>query len=105
MLLLTELGMVPFAINLEQLNDGSGLDNTLLKNKALWHKSCKDKVNSTKLKRAQKRREQEEDATSHCSVKNRRTSFAGEGRLNENETKCFFCNDVQSWWASQSINF
>ena len=94
LLLFNELGMVPFAINLEQLNDGSGVDNTLLKNKASWHKSCKDKVNSTKLKRAQKRREQGEDATSHSPVKTRRTSLAGEGRLNENESKCFFCNDV-----------
>jgi len=74
--------------------DGSGVENTLLKNKAPWHKSCKDKVDSTKLKRAQKRREQEEDATSHSPVKTRRTSFAGEGRLDENESKCFFCNDV-----------
>lgn len=74
--------------------DGSGVENTLLKNKASWHKSCKDKVNSTKLKRAQKRREQEEDATSHSPVKTRRTSFAGEGRLDENESKWFFCNDV-----------
>jgi len=69
--------------------DGSGVENTLLKNKASWHKSCKDKVNSTKLKRAQKRREQEEDATSHSPVKTRKTSLAGEGRLDENES-----NDV-----------
>ena len=96
LLLFNGLGMVPFAINLEQLNGGSGVENTLLKNKASWHKSCKDKVNSTKLKRAQKRREQEEDATSHSPVKTRRTSLAGEGRFNENESKCFFCNDVAS---------
>ena len=94
LLLFNELEMVPFAINLEQLNDGSGVENTLLKNKASWHKSCKDKVNSTKLKRAQKRRKHEEDATSHSPVKTRRTSLAGEGRLNENESKCLFCNDV-----------
>ena len=94
LLLFNELRMVPFAVNLEQLNDGSGVENTLLKNKASWHKLCKDKVNSTKLKRAQKRREQEEDATSYSPVKTRRISLAGGGRLNENESKCFFCNDV-----------
>ena len=94
LLLFNELGMVPFAISLEQLNDGSGVENTLLKNKASWHKSCKDQVHNTKLKRAQKRREKEEDATSHSPVKTRRTSLAGEGRLNENESNCFFCNDV-----------
>lgn len=31
-------------------DDGSGLYNTLLKNEASWHKTCKDPVNSTKLK-------------------------------------------------------
>ena len=39
LLLFIDLGMVPFAISFEQLNDGSGVENTLLKNKALWHKS------------------------------------------------------------------
>ena len=94
MLLFNELGMVLFTSNLEQLNDGSGVKNAFLKNKASWHKSWKDKVNSTKLKRAQKRRELEGDATSHSPVKTRRTSLAGEGRLYENESKCFFFNDV-----------
>ena len=94
LLLFNELGMVPFAISLEQLNYGSEVENTLLKNKASCHKSCKDKVNNTKLKRAQKRREQEDDATSHSPVKTRRTSLAGESKLDENESKCFFCNDV-----------
>ena len=27
-------------------------------------------------------------------MKTRRTSLAGEGKLNENESMCFFCNDV-----------
>ena len=61
--------MVLFASNLEQLNDGSRVENALLKNKASWHKSCKDKVISTKLKRAQKRLREQEDATSHSPVK------------------------------------
>ena len=94
LLLFSELGITPFAISLEQLNDGSGIENTLLNNKASWQKSCRDKVNSTKLKRAQKRRDQEEDATSHIPVKTRRTSLAAENKLVETEDKCFFCNDV-----------
>lgn len=83
LLLFSELGITPFAISLEQLNDGSGIENTLLNNKASWHKSCRDKVNSTKLKRAQKRRDQEEDATSHIPVKTRRSSLAAENKLVE----------------------
>ena len=62
--------MVPFAVGLDQLDDCSGVENILLKNKAAWHKSCRDKVNSTILKRAQKRSSQE-DTTSDSSVKTR----------------------------------
>ena len=91
LLLFNELKMVPFAIGLDQLDDGSGVENTLLTNKAAWHKSCRDKVNSTKLKRAQKRSNQ--DTTSHSSVKTRRMSLGDETTL-ETESKCFFCNDV-----------
>lgn len=84
--------MVPFDIGLDQLDDGSGIENKLLKNKAAWHKSCRDKVNSTKLKRAQKRSNQE-NTTSHSSVKTRGTSSGDEATI-ETESKCFFCHEV-----------
>ena len=38
---------LPFDVKQNQLDDGSGLFNTLLKHEASWHKSCKDKINST----------------------------------------------------------
>ena len=91
-MLFNELKVVPFAVGLDQLDDCSGVENILLKNKAAWHKSCRDKVNSTILKRAQKRSSQE-DTTSDSSVKTRRTSL-GDETAGEIESKCFFCNDV-----------
>ena len=91
-MLFDELKVVPFAVGLDQLDDCSGVENILLKNKAAWHKSCRDKVNSTILKRAQKRSSQE-DTTSDSSVKTRRTSL-GDETAGEIESKCFFCNDV-----------
>lgn len=96
LLLFSDLGMVPFPVILDQLNDGSGVENTMLNNKASWHKSCKDKVDTTKYKRAKKRRQQEEeeDTTCHIPVKTRSTSLASENRCEETESKCFFCNDV-----------
>ena len=54
------IGAPPFVVKQNQLDDGSGLFNTLLKHEVSWHKSCKDKINSTKLKRAEKRKKQEE---------------------------------------------
>ena len=46
------IGALPFDVKQNKLDDGSGLFNTLSKHEAPWHKSCKDKINSTKLKRA-----------------------------------------------------
>ena len=48
------IGAFPFDVNPNHLDDGGGLCNTLLKHEASLHKSCKDKINSTKLKRAKK---------------------------------------------------
>ena len=38
----------------------SGIEKTFRKNKASWHKSCRNKINNTELKRAQKRKQKEE---------------------------------------------
>ena len=46
---------MPMQIDLSQLDEGDGLENTLVRCKERWHKSCYDLLNSTKLKRAEKR--------------------------------------------------
>ena len=89
-----DIGAIPFDVKQNQLDDGSGLYNTLLKHEASWHKSCKDKVNSTKLKRAEKRRNAEE-LLPHSPRKTRRTSLFGPSDCeNNDEELCFFCNQV-----------
>ena len=65
-----------FAIGALPFDVGSGLFNTLLRHEASWHKSCKDKINSTKLKRAEKRKNQEE-LPPNSPRKTRRTSSFG----------------------------
>jgi len=89
------IGALPFDVKQNQLDDGSGLFNTLLKHEASWHKSCKDKINSTKLKRAEKRKKQEE-LPPHSPRKTRRTSSFGpsECESKDEEFLCFFCNQV-----------
>ena len=47
---------MPMQIDLSQLDEGDGLENTLVRCKARWHKSCYDLLNSTKLKRAEKKK-------------------------------------------------
>lgn len=63
-----DLNCMPIKINLARLNEGEGIENTLLNLKARWHKSCITKFNATKLKRAEKRYASEEPY-SHLSSK------------------------------------
>lgn len=48
-----ELKQLPF--QLERLDEGQGIEMTMITNNAQYHQSCKLKYNSTKLKRAEKR--------------------------------------------------
>lgn len=89
-----ELGVLPFDISVDQLNDGSGIENTLVRNNASWHKSCKDAINNTKLKRAQKRKQQDEEQGENSSVKTRRSSYGQGKERSETREKCFFCNET-----------
>ena len=46
---------MPMQIELSQLDEGDGLENTLVRCKAHCHKICYDLFNATKLKRAEKK--------------------------------------------------
>ena len=71
---LVELGELPPKIDLNNINDGSGIEQTLKKNRAGFHKFCK--LDHTKiLKRAKKRKQKKsmDDSIENCSpVKTRR---------------------------------
>ena len=51
----SELNHLPIEIDVSRLDEGTGISDTLQQHQAMWHTSCKDKFNSTKLKRAEKR--------------------------------------------------
>jgi len=47
----SEYSALPRSLKLCRIDDnGSGIQSTLHQNKARWHKSCRDKYNSTKLR-------------------------------------------------------
>ena len=51
-----DLGAVPIGVPLANLDDGSGIESTLRKNEACWHKSCFNSCSEMKLERAKKRK-------------------------------------------------
>ena len=84
-----ELGVLPVKIEVERLDNGSGISNNLLKNKAKWHKSCNLKFNSTKLERAEKKRRNNEAAEDTSTKKY--TRLSAPSVLNSKDV-CFFCD-------------
>ena len=83
----SELGSIPLQLNISRLDEGKGIEYCLRDNVASWHKSCYLKFNTTKLRRAEKKRQTTEKTTEGSSAKFTRThdveSSAG--------LSCFFC--------------
>jgi len=84
------LGILPNNLNIELLDDGSGIIQTLISHKASWHKYCRDLFSNTKLKRAKKRCLITSEADS--PIKARRTSIKDTG-IKEH---CFFCDEADT---------
>ena len=82
---------MPIQVDLSLLDEGEGLENTFVRRKARWHKSCYDLFNSTKLKRAEKRQALE----SEQPVGGKYTRSASPASL-DNCGTCFFCEEYST---------
>ena len=58
-------GPLPTEINISRLDEGDGIEKTLLRNKAKFHPSCRYKFNNTQLKRRASAIENNASSTSH----------------------------------------
>ena len=83
------MGELHLAVNWECLNEGNGIASTLTSHFALWHKSCRDAFNRTKLERIIKRKMPEESHGQSSSKQTRSSMFP------ESVTRpvCFFCEE------------
>src|SRR6218665_2357236 len=108
---------LPSTVNLNLLNDGSGIGNTLRENRGRWHKSCRDALNSTKLERARKRKLEEiidatENNTVQQSVEQQAISRSCTRAFSLHsaftfDDKCFFCescNDTEKLWQVRTFS-
>ena len=83
------LGCPPLPIDTSKINEGDGIEATLKRNAAKWHKNCRNKFNSLKLERATKRKRLNE-----CDIliaKRTRNSFGVTQTRSKFDTRCIFC--------------
>ena len=50
-----DINCMPVILNPARLDEGGGIEETLMRNRAKYHQSCRLLFNNTKLQRAQKR--------------------------------------------------
>ena len=90
-----KINELPHNLNMNHINDGSGISQTLFKNNAKWHKNCKNSYCEEKFKRAKGRlnkRKAEYDSTDCPSgVKTRRKDKPIPA---SNKEICFFCEET-----------
>ena len=91
------INALPHNLNMNHINDGSGITQTLIKNKAKWHRDCKKLYCELKVNRAKDRvnkRKAEYDSTDCPSaVKTRRKDKPIPA---SNKDICFFCEETSN---------
>ncbi len=96
-----ELQEMPMPIDLRRLDEGSGMEATMLEHQAKWHPSCNRKFNNTKLERAEKRHAT--DVTGSPAAK----KFTRQSTQHQTASKevCFFCEGEKSGPLHEASTF
>ena len=83
----SELGHMPINVDIKQLDEGDGIEATMMRNHAGWHKICRIKFNQTKLDRLQKRTKEKTSS----SVVHTRSSH---DCIDLKDDKCYLCEGL-----------
>ena len=88
-----ELGKLPRTVQLQRLDEGQGVEATMVAHQAKWHKTCMLQYNNTMLRRAEKRPIASSSAFgSSDDVPGKRTrSLSSEATTSD--ASCFFCGE------------
>ena len=78
-----------YGLNVDSINDGSGIANTLLKNKAIFHHSCRDAL------KKKKKRSTEELAEEEVAFSPKKTRKDFNASFSRNHPRCIKCGKDQ----------
>ena len=87
---LEQLDALPFHIDLQRLNNGTGIVSTLITQKAVYHKNCRSVCNSSHVKRARDTVEKQDGTDSKARSKKLRSSYQ---HLSSKEV-CVLCEEA-----------
>jgi len=88
---LKELGSLSPAIQLENLDDGYGIEETLITQQAKWHKTCFRKIDNQKISRIEMKRKKDGSQQTESSTKKTRQNCDSSSSLPGSVTvRCFF---------------
>ena len=79
---------MPVDIDIKRLDDGDGIEATMMRHHACWHKACRVKFSQTKLERLERRLRVAKNEKS-LTMQTRSSQESGE----LNEDMCFFCDE------------
>ena len=94
-----EIGELPIQASLSSLDEGNGIEETLKRPEAKWHKSCFNKCSTLKLQRAQKRKLEDgsvevSEAPSPVKTRSSLGIPSKEVAKESQETLSFFCDET-----------
>ena len=89
-------------LDLTLLDEGNGMEATFKEHMAKWHKSCYTKFNSTKLKRAEKKKSAPGDVESNLVVPTKKIRLS---RSKVTRDTCFFCEGTSKPLRTCRSNF
>jgi hypothetical protein len=92
----SELHELPMPIDLARLDEGNGMEATMLEHKAKWHKLCHTKFNITKLQRAEKRKSAMKDCDFDTNTTSKKYIRPKSGSHESATDVCFLCEDIVS---------
>ena len=84
-----KLGHVPMGIDIKSFDDGNGIEATMIKHQACWHKSCRLKFSQTKLDRLKRKVTHEASA----SPSNEGVQTRSQHDSIDCQAICIFCDE------------
>ena len=88
-----ELGKLPRTVQLQRLDEGQGVEATMVAHQAKWHKTCMLQYNNTMLRRAEKRPIASSSAFGISDDVPGKCTRSLSSEATTSDASCFFCGE------------